>query len=371
MTQDQCPPQLQPWGTRRGPLGPWLATLWLVFLVPAFLDGFQHRDRLGGILGMVSTVAFAALYSSHWLRNRASRAELIVQPRLRRGLIFVGALTALGVVMVLCNGESGTAAAVFIAVSAILLLPLRLAVPLVVALAAAVLIAGQVRGWPSQGGTVVGIIAGSLAVLGMKGIITRNIDLFRAHEENTRLAVDNERNRFARDLHDILGHSLTVITVKAELAQRLIDVDGERARHEIADLERLSRDALADIRRAVEGYRELTLPGELARARAALTAAEITPNIPQSTEIVPTGLRELFAWSVREGVTNVIRHSGAKRCDILLSESCVEIRDDGSGPGVSAEGSGLTGLRERAAAAGAVVTTRSLSPGFSLQVALP
>ena len=86
-------------------------------------------------------------------------------------------------------------------------------------------------------------------------------------EENARLAVDDERNRFARDLHDILGHSLTVITVKAELANRLLDVDPERARAELADLERLSRDALADVRRAVEGYRDLTLPGELARAR--------------------------------------------------------------------------------------------------------
>ena len=92
----------------------------------------------------------------------------------------------------------------------------------------------------------------------------------RPRRRTPSLAVENERSRFARDLHDILGHSLTVITVKAELAQRLLDVDPDRARAEIADLERLSRDALADVRRAVEGYRDLTLPGELARARVAL-----------------------------------------------------------------------------------------------------
>jgi len=367
-----CPPQLQPWGTRRGPLGPWLATLWLFFLAPTFIDGFQHRDQLTGVIGMVATLAFAALYASHWIRGRRNRAELIIQPVLRRGLLFVGLLAALGVVIVLCNGESGTAAAVFIAVTAVMLLPLRVAIPAVVVLAAAVLIAGEMRGWPSQGGTVVGIVAGSLAVLGMRGVISRNIELYRAHEENTRLAVDNERNRFARDLHDILGHSLTVITVKAELAQRLIDVDPSRTRDELADLERLSRDALADIRRAVEGYRELTLPGELARARAALTTAEIAPRVPLTTDEVPTELRELFAWSVREGVTNVIRHSGARRCEILISETSVMIRDDGTGsPVVAPEGSGLTGLRERAAAVGAVVTTRTLSPGFSLEVARP
>ena len=107
-----------------------------------------------------------------------------------------------------------------------------------------------------------------------------------------------------------------MITVKAELANRLLDVDPERARSELADLERLSRDALADVRRAVEGYRELTLPGELARAREALPAADIDADLPNSTDDVPTDLRELFAWTVREGVTNVIRHSGARaaRC---------------------------------------------------------
>ena len=167
---------------------------------------------------------------------------------------------------------------------------------------------------------------------GVNQLMPRNVDLLRAREENARLAVADERNRFARDLHDILGHSLTVITVKAELANRLLDVDPERARAELADLERLSRDALADVRRAVEGYRDLTLPGELARAREALRAAEIDADLPNSTDEVPSELRELFAWTVREGVTNVIRHSGAPRCTVRLGAAEVEVRDDGAGP---------------------------------------
>jgi len=182
--------------------------------------------------------------------------------------------------------------------------------------------------------------------------------------------VADERNRFARDLHDILGHSLTVITVKAELANRLLDVDRDRARAELEDVERLSRDALADVRRTVEGYRDLTLPGELARAREALRAAEIEAELPNSTDEVPSELRELFAWTVREGVTNVIRHSGASCCTVRLRPDCVEVRDDGTGPAVDAQpGSGLVGLRERAAAAGAVLVTRALEPrGFELAV---
>ena len=207
---------------------------------------------------------------------------------------------------------------------------------------------------------------------GVSQLMQRNVELVRAEEENARLAVADERNRFARDLHDILGHSLTVITVKAELANRLLDVDPERARAELADLERLSRDALADVRRAVEGYRDLTLPGELARAREALRAAEIEADLPNSADEVPSELRELFAWTVREGVTNVIRHSGASRCTVRLAASARRgPRRRRRPPGRRSPGRhGLAGLRERAAASGAVlVDPRTLDPrGFALSV---
>ncbi len=205
-------------------------------------------------------------------------------------------------------------------------------------------------------------------MFGIQQMMLRNIALVSAHEENAELAVENERTRFARDLHDIFGHSLTVITVKAELAQRLLDVDPERARAELADLERLSRDALSDVRRAVEGYRDLTLPGELTRARTALAAAGIEARLPHAIDEVPSELRELFAWSVREGVTNVLRHSHASTCTIEIDARHVEVRDDGHGTGASAPGSGITGLTERAAAVDAVVSARDLQPGFSLCV---
>jgi two-component system sensor histidine kinase DesK len=212
-------------------------------------------------------------------------------------------------------------------------------------------------------------MAASVAVLGLRAVMTRNTDLVNAQLENARLAVDNERTRFARDLHDILGHSLTVITVKAELAQKLLDVDVDRARAEMADLERLSREALIDVRRAVEGYRVITLPGELVRARVALRAAEIDADLPSSTDDVPSELRELFAWTVREGVTNVIRHSGARHCEVRLTATSAEVRDDGPAmQSPNGHGSGLAGLRERATDVGATVVTRELSPGFSLSV---
>jgi two-component system sensor histidine kinase DesK len=351
-----------------GRLGPLFAGVWLFFLLDPLLTGWQHRDEAGGVVGMLATIAFAVVYMTLWIRLRADRMRLIESPPLRFTAPYLGALVLLGLVMVASLGETGLASVVYVAVACVMVLPVRVAAPVVLVLVAGTIGLSAVEDWGSQIGVAFGIVAASVAIFGMRTVMRRNIDLLRAEQENASLAVENERTRFARDLHDILGHSLTVITVKAELAQRLLDVDVERARTELADLERLSRDALTDVRRAVEGYRELTLPGELARARTALAAAEIEAHLPSSADDVPTDLRELFAWTVREGVTNVIRHSGARVCEVRLSPTRAEVRDDGRGPTGAGAGTGLHGLRERAAAAGATVVTRHLEPGFSLEV---
>lgn len=186
------------------------------------------------------------------------------------------------------------------------------------------------------------------------------------------MAVERERSRVARDLHDILGHSLTVITVKAELAGRLVDLDTARARHEIAEVESLARGALAEVRATVAGVRAVTVSGELAAARVALDAAGIDGELPGSTDAVPPERRELAGWVLREGVTNVVRHSRASHCRIRLTPHEIEVADDGIGPQPpTGTSSGLTGLRERVEAAGARMTVgRSDLGGFSLKVAL-
>lgn len=350
--------------------GPWFAAIWLFFLLDPLLAAWHHRGTFAGIAGLVLTLAFGAVYMTMWLVLRSARWRLQFRPPLPAALAWFGTLAALGTLMILTLGQVGTAAAVYCAVTAVMLFPAAWAAGVAVVIAAVMVVLGEtVPGWDRSFGLAFSVCAASLAVFGITTMMRRNIDLIRAHQENAELAVDNERSRFARDLHDILGHSLTVITVKAELAQRLLDSDPDRARAELADLERLSRDALADVRRAVEGYRELTLPGELARARAALAAAEIRAELPNTTDDIPTDLRDLFAWTVREGVTNVIRHSRASTCRIVLTPSSAEVCDDGVGADAGATaGSGLHGLRERAAAAGATVVTRSLDPGYSLRV---
>ena len=355
------------------------AAIWLFFLLDPLMAAWHARDTVAGVVGGLVTVVFGAYYMTIWVRLRRDRNDFASDPTIATSLTYLVVLLALAGVMVATLGEAGTTAFVYCAVAAVMLLPLRYAGITVLLLAGLTLLLNSRNpSWHSPVSLLFSIFAASLAVFGIRQMMARNIDLVRAHQKNAELAVENERTRFARDLHDILGHSLTVITVKAELANRLLDVDTERARAELTDLERLSRDALADVRRAVEGYRELTLPGELARARTALAAAEIEAELPNSTDDVPTHLRELFAWTVREGVTNVIRHSGATRCSVRLWPDAAEVADDGTGaPGArpggpgTRTGSGLVGLRERAEAVGGTVTTRSEEPrGHVLRVAV-
>ncbi|KRF17459.1 hypothetical protein ASG90_08025 [Nocardioides sp. Soil797] len=356
---------------RPGWFGLVFAAVWLFYLADPFEAGLSKRDQSAGWIGMGAIVIFAVVYllSFQWARMRHLTAG--DNTPLGPAAGFIGTALVLAVVACVSVGQHGTATVVYLAVMAVFYLPLRTGPIVALCFAAVAYAAGLlVPGWSEDRSLLFGSLAATLAVWGIRGVIKRNADLVAAREENARLAVSQERNRFARDLHDILGHSLTVITVKAELAGRLVDVDLDRTRAELADLERLSRDALADVRRAVEGYRELTLPGELARARLALDAAGIQHWLPNSTDEVPSDLRELFAWTVREGVTNVIRHSAAETCTVTLSADAVEVKDDGRGPTPEAlPGNGTRGLRERASAMGATVITETAeNGGFLLRV---
>src|SRR3954452_8314897 len=324
----------RPTGPRRWGLV--FAAIWLFYLLSPLAAAWDRRDEVRGWVGIVATLLFAVIYLGVFVRMRWRRTLAPFRPPLRpaQGLAIVLVMIALGVVMCLAIGQKGEAAAVYIAVTCVMCLQTRWAWLVSVTVGVAAYVATLwVPDWHRDEGILFGTLVATLAIWGITQSINRNIEVLAVREENARLALDDERNRFARDLHDILGHSLTVITVKAELANRLVDVDADRAKAELADLERLSRDALADVRRAVEGYRELTLPGELARARIALDAAEIEAHLPNSTDDVPSSLRELFAWTVREGVTNVVRHSGARACTVTLTPSSAEVADDGRGPG--------------------------------------
>lgn len=194
-----------------------------------------------------------------------------------------------------------------------------------------------------------------------------------AQDEIERLATIAERERIARDLHDLLGHTLSVIVLKAELASRLMERDPQRAATEVTEVERISRMALAEVRAAVQGYRGQSLEAELEGARRTLAGAGIAVETEIEAIELPEARDEVLALAVREAITNIIRHSSASSVRIELRSQAEGVRltvaDDGRG-GDAPEGSGLRGMRERLADFGGSLE-RDGSSGTRLQIVLP
>jgi two-component system sensor histidine kinase DesK len=182
-----------------------------------------------------------------------------------------------------------------------------------------------------------------------------------------------ERERIARDLHDILGHTLSVIVLKSELAGRLLEQDPRRARSEIEDVERISRQALAEVREAIAGYRSGNLRTELDRTRATLQSAGIEVECDIEEVGMPIAHERVLALVLREAITNVIRHANARRCRVSVRRNngaCrMEVRDDGRG-GIGSEGMGMRGIRERISALGGEVSWAG-GAGTAMIVTLP
>jgi two-component system sensor histidine kinase DesK len=228
-------------------------------------------------------------------------------------------------------------------------------------------------------GVTVGTICLTLFALAAMG--RSNRELQAARTELAALAVAEERSRIARDLHDSLGHSLSVIALKSELARRVLPDDPARAASEIGDVEQAARDALAAVRETVSGYRVPSLAVELAGARAALLAAGIEGVVEPAPDGLPRDIDAVLGWAVREGVTNVLRHSEATSAAIrVLADGrrrSVEVVDDGMGGRATdaadpRPGTGIDGLRERARRLGGAVEAGPLPErGFRLLVTVP
>ena len=210
-----------------------------------------------------------------------------------------------------------------------------------------------------------------------------NIHFAEAGRANARLRLEQERveemakvaerERISRDLHDLLGHTLSVIVLKSELASKLADHDPGRAIDEIRDVERISRDALTEVRRAVQGYRARGFSGELAAGQAALAAAGVHLAADVSAEPLPPAVETTFALVLRESLTNVVRHAHATTCrtslDVSDAGARLVIEDDGVGGAVK-EGSGLAGMRERLEQMGGALIVSSGS-GLRVEATLP
>jgi two-component system sensor histidine kinase DesK len=223
------------------------------------------------------------------------------------------------------------------------------------------------------------------ASLAVARLVIVNQQLEQARAEIARLAAADERLRIARDLHDLLGHGLSLISLKAQLAGRLLPVDPDGAAVEVAEIEGVSRRSLEDVRAAVGGYRRLRLEGELEGAMIALEAAGVATDVDHHAGILPDEIDEAFAWSVREGATNVVRHAQARKAiirtrreervavlEIVNDDARSTTEADAQSRGQARSGSGLAGLTERAAAIGGrIEAAPQPDGGFRLTVTIP
>jgi two-component system sensor histidine kinase DesK len=365
-------------GSRRIAQVGWVG-IWLVFLGSPLAQVWKN-GTVGKILGTADIVAFAILYLAVFITSRRSWAvghdqQCSPDNATRRYSMLAGLVALTLLAIPFAHGQSLTMV-VYTAAASMFTLSMNLGVLAVLVLAAGTEISARtIDGWHNQQWSVAfsTVFAGA-AVYASRIAFGRNRDLMAAREQMAQMAIEEERSRMTRDLHDILGHSLTVITIKAELAGRLVGTNDDRAAAEVADIERLAREALTDVRATIAGRREVSLAPELVNARSALASANIAAEVPNAVDDVPAANRELFGWAVREGVTNVLRHSKASRCVIRLTGTTIEIHDDGVGADpADADGNGLRGLRERVANAGGSIVTAT-SPelgGFVLKLSTP
>ncbi|HEX4344241.1 MAG TPA: sensor histidine kinase [Solirubrobacteraceae bacterium] len=351
--------------------------LWLLF--PILDLAGKHPSPLRAGCVAVAVVAFVLIY------NRIPRGRPASEP-LRRVAPALAALATIAMTLTLADRSSWTLLFIFAAISGAMRLGKRDAAAWI-ALCTVFTAVGNVVDATDVGSTI-SLSATTLAIgfmmLAFRRLMVLNHDLLTAREEVARLAVSEERLRFARDLHDLLGHGLTVISVKAELAERLLTRDLDEAAEHIADIKQVARNALSEVREAVGDYRKPTLANELSGARMALQAAGIEAELAGTDVTLDPEVEAVLAWAVREGTTNVIRHSGARSCRIEvhpgLAAVSAEVVDDGravacdangDGDG-AARGSGLIGLRERAERlAGRLEAGPAPDGGFRLWVTLP
>jgi two-component system, NarL family, sensor histidine kinase DesK len=246
------------------------------------------------------------------------------------------------------------------------------AVAAITALAAATLALTDPEGAAFWGITATVFGTSALWLL-IGGLFRANAELREARAALAERAVADERLRFARDLHDLLGHDLSLIALKAELAGKLLPERVDAAASEVGEIRDLTRSALSQVREAVDGYRRPTLGSELAGARVALEAAGIALSVEGPDAPLDPEVESVLAWAVREGTTNAIRHSGARRAEIRVRAGLLEIADDGRGaPLARPGGNGLTGLRERVQSVGGTVEAGAgPGGGFRLTVRVP
>ncbi|WP_051458240.1 sensor histidine kinase [Microbispora sp. ATCC PTA-5024] len=362
----------------RGDEGPQLLqrTFWmsfgLLFLAPV-VAAVAHYEGTRRWLGVAALMAFVLMYCAaafvRWSWDDPSTVRSLAVPA-------TFALLATGLPPLF--GLEWLGLPIYLAFVLAMSLPLRWAPIGVLGSMAVVAGDGVLIGAPA---TMIGGIALVLLAFGMMMVALRHsrtlvAQLREARGEVARLAAADERLRIARDLHDLLGHSMSLIVLKSELARRLADRDLDRALTEVGEIESVARSSLAEVREAISGYRRRDLGEELDGARTVLAAAGVETTVRMAGAPLPEAADGVFGWAVREAVTNVIRHARPSRCVIEVGrdggEAVLEVRDNGRARGKPVPGNGLNGLSERVAAAGGTMVSGPLPDGgFRVAVRVP
>ncbi|SDN50185.1 sensor histidine kinase [Allokutzneria albata] len=339
---------------------PALAVLFSLMMIPAWIDALGQvraaRPDLWALSAFVGvSYSIACILAVPLARKVSWTSQVLV----------CLALLAMGIAFVVLTGlENSWVLICALGIVAALMPPVVTGVVTLVTLVGLSASAIYLEKFAEQLPNFILLFSVTAAAALMVGLANAYVELKHARDQIAMFAVAKERARFARDLHDILGHSLTTITLKAGLARRVLETgDLDRTMTEIRDVERLGRQALADVRATVSEYRVVTLSGELAGANETLRAAGIEADLPRAVDDVAPELQPVFGYVLREAVTNVVRHSGAQKVSVRLGQDWISITDDGVGAPQDAAGNGLRGLRERMAAVGGTLETGTPSRG--------
>ena len=350
--------------------------VWLVFLSSPVHDlASGNHTTAGTAAGWLGLAGFVGVYLTLVFRNMGRPFSRVFVSSL------IVVLGTLAVLLCLTLGSSWLGLFVYVAVACGGTLPLRAAYWAIPVTAAAMVLVAFGIGEGHQWNLVLLVLLIGYAMTGVGQLVRTTVELRKARATVAQLAANEERLRLARDLHDLLGHSLSLITLKSELAGRMLPGQPDEAAQQVADIEKVSRQALVDVREAVTGYRRPRLSAELAGTQVALTAAGVSADLPAEPDLggVAEESESALAWALREAVTNVVRHSGARRCAVeLLRRQTLDgpvlelvVQDDGSGGSGRAPGNGLTGLTERLEKVGGILEAGRVKKGFRLVAQVP
>ena len=341
--------------------GVWLD--FLAFPIAGAVDSGESQPRIVGSL--VLFASFAAIYIHGFISMARGLTERAV---VRNGAAHLLVLLAVVLGIHLLVGAPSAGGGPYLVSLAMFVLPLWAAIGVTALVILGTLVITIQADALSDTWYLTGIVLLVAVATGTVRFIERRSMI---HDElAAELTVATERDRVARDVHDVIGHTLTAMSLKSDVAERLIATDPERARREIAEVGVLSRQALAEVRAAVGGLRSASLGDEIASAERVLASAGIVSEMPTDLTVVDPRHRSVLAWVLREAVTNVVRHSNASVCRVRLAASALTVEDDGRGPAGLREGNGLRGVRERVDVAGGAVQISDAGPGTRLVVTL-